>query len=94
MQVLSAGNGPEVFKHLWFGRLGREGGQNRAFLARSLVFQRSLARSTRDLLDLEYRRRLPDFTTIAADDSENLDRMWVAHEQALLSRGVLELFVE
>ena len=95
MQVLSAGNGPEAFKYtLWFGRLGREDSQNRAFLARPLVFQQSLTRSTVDLLDLEYRRGLPELTTVAADDSENLDRLWAAHEQTLLSRRVLELFVK
>ena len=89
-----AGNMPEAFKLLWFGRLGRDGGQDRAFLARLLVFQLSLARSTVNLLDLEYRRGLPDLTAIAADDSENLDGLWATHEQALLSRSVLELFVK
>lgn len=31
---------------------------------------------------------------IAADDSENLDGMWAAHGQALLSRNVLEFSVK
>ena len=63
-------------------------------MARLLVFQRSLARSTFYLLDLKYRRGLSNFTTIAADDSENLDSLWTGQIQALLSRSVLELFVE
>ena len=63
-------------------------------MARPLVFQRSLARSTGDLLDLEYRRGFPDLTAIAADNSENLDGLWIAQVQALLSRRVLKLFVE
>lgn len=63
-------------------------------MARLLVFQRSLARSTLDLLDLEYRRGFSDLTAIAADNSENLDGLWIAQVQALLSRRVLKLFVE
>lgn len=84
---------PQAFKPLYSGRLGREDGPDRAFLARLLVFQRSLARSTH-LLDLEDRRGFSDFTAIFTNDSENLDGLWAAHEQALLSRSVLELFVK
>ena len=63
-------------------------------MARQLVFQLSLARLTVHLLDHKDRRGLSNFTAIAADDSENLDGIWAAHGQALLSGDVLEAFVE
>lgn len=83
-----------MFKLLWFGRCGREDGRKRAFLARRLVFQSSLARTTCDLLDPKYRHGLSKLTAIAADDSENLVRLCAVQVQALLGSCILELLVE
>ena len=51
--------------------MGQKGDQDRAFVARLMVFQESLAGSI-DLFDLEDRHGLSNFTAIFADHSEDL----------------------
>ena len=51
--------------------MSQKGDQDRAFVARLMVFQESLAGSI-DFFDLEDRQRLSDFTAITADHTEDL----------------------
>ena len=51
--------------------MSQKGDQDRAFVARLMVFQESLAGSI-DLFNLEDRQRLSDFTAITADHTEDL----------------------
>ena len=54
--------------------MSQKGDQDRAFVARLMVFQESLAGSI-DLFDLEDRQRLSDFTAITADHTKDLSRV-------------------
>ena len=51
--------------------MSQKGDQDRAFVARLMVFQESLAGSI-DLFDLKDRQGLSDFTAITADHTEDL----------------------
>ena len=51
--------------------MGQKGDQDRAFVARLMVFHLSLAGSI-DLFDLEDRQWLSNFTAVTADHSEDL----------------------
>ena len=52
--------------------MGQKGDQDRAFVARLMVFQESLAGSN-DLFDLEDRQGLSDFSAVTANHSEDLN---------------------
>ena len=71
--------------------MSQKGDQDRAFVARLMVFQESLAGSI-DLFDLEDRQGLSDFTAVTADDSEDLSG--VGRLGHVLLRLVSELLVE
>ena len=55
----------------WLTDMSQKGDQDRAFVARLMGFQESLAGSI-DLFDLEDRQGFSDFTAITADHTEDL----------------------
>ena len=55
----------------WLTDMSQKGDQDRAFVARLMVFQESLAGSI-DLFNLEDRQGFSDFTAITADHTEDL----------------------
>ena len=71
--------------------VGQKGDQDRAFVARLMVFQESLAGSI-DLFDLEDRQGLSNFSAVTANHSEDLNG--ISSLGHVLLRLVSELLVK